>query len=146
MVQRNGKLSAGKHNEVQAAIVHNFAARFAKGSAVLYIGDTANKDLYVDKKKLKELGIPVNQHSKLPDVIIYDQLRHWLFLIEAVTSHGPVSPKRIIELEEFLKNCKAGKIYVTAFPDFAEFRKHSKSILQKLLGKQKYGWLTCLNI
>ena len=136
------KLSAGKHNEVQAAIVHNFAARFAKGSAVLYIGDTANKDLYVDKKKLKELGIPVNQHSKLPDVIIYDQLRHWLFLIEAVTSHGPVSPKRIIELEEFLKNCKAGKIYVTAFPDFAEFRNHSKT----MLGKQKYGWLTCLNI
>ena len=113
---------------MQAAIVHNFAARFAKGSAVLYIGDTANKDLYVDKKKLKELGIPVNQHSKLPDVIIYEQLRHWLFLIEAVTSHGPVSPKRIIELEEFLKNCKAGKIYVTAFPDFAEFRKHSKNI------------------
>jgi hypothetical protein len=122
------KLSAGKHNEVQAAIVHNFAARFANGGSVLYLGDTAKKDLYVDEKMLKELNIPVNQHSKLPDVIIYDHSKNWLFLIEAVTSHGPVSPKRIVELEEFLKNCKAGKIYVTAFPDFAEFKKHSNNI------------------
>ena len=122
------KLSAGKHNEVQAAIVHNFAARFANGGSILYLGDTAKKDLYVDKKMLKELGIPVNQHNKLPDVIIYDHTKNWLFLIEAVTSHGPVSPKRVIELEEFLKNCKAGKIYVTAFPDFAEFKKHSNNI------------------
>lgn len=122
------KLSAGKHNEVQAAIVHDFATRFANGGSVLYLGDTANKDLYVDKKKLKELGIPVNRHSKLPDVIIYDHSKNWLFLIEAVTSHGPVSPKRIVELEEFLKDCKAGKVYVTAFPDFAEFKKHSNNI------------------
>ena len=122
------KLSSGKHNEVQAAIVHNFAARFANGGSVLYLGDTAKKNLYVDEKTLKELNIPVNQHSKLPDVIIYDHIKNWLFLIEAVTSHGPVSPKRIIELEEFLKNCKAGKIYVTAFPDFAEFKKHSNNI------------------
>lgn len=122
------KLSSGKHNEVQAAIVHEFAARFANNGAVLYLGDTAKKDLYVDDKKLKELGIPVNQHSKLPDVIIYDEGKNWLFLIEAVTSHGPVSPKRVVELEEFLKDCRAGKIYVTAFPDFAEFKKHSKDI------------------
>lgn len=122
------KLSAGRHNEVQAAIVQNFAARFANGGSVLYLGDAAKKDLYVDEKRLKKLGIPVNQHSKLPDVIIYDHIKRWLFLIEAVTSHGPVSPKRIIELEEFLKNCKAGKIYVTAFPDFTEFKKHSNNI------------------
>lgn len=122
------KLSAGKHNEVQAAIVHDFAARFTNGGSVIYLGDTAKKDLHVDHKVLKELGIPVNQHSKLPDVIIYDKSKNWLFLIEAVTSHGPVSPKRIVELEEFLKDCKAGKIYVTAFPDFAEFRKHSSKI------------------
>lgn len=122
------KLSSGKHNEVQAAIVHNFAARFANGGSILYLGDTAKKDLFVDEKKLKELGIPIDQHSKLPDVVIYDEKKNWLFLIEAVTSHGPVSPKRIVELEEFLKSCKAGKIYVTAFPDFTEFKKHSINI------------------
>lgn len=122
------KLSAGKHNEVQAAIVHDFASRFAKGGMVLYLGDTAKKDLYVDKEALERLGIPIDQHSKLPDVVIYDPSKDWLFLIEAVTSHGPVSPKRVMELEKFLTNCKAGKIYVTAFPDFTEFKKHSINI------------------
>lgn len=122
------KLSAGKHNEVQAAIVEKFAPRFANGGTLLYLGDTAKKDLFVDEKTLKELGIPIDQHSKLPDVVIYDTTRNWLFLIEAVTSHGPVSPKRIVELEEFLKNCKVGKVYVTAFPDMTEFKKHSNNI------------------
>lgn len=122
------KLSAGKHNEVQAAIVEQFAPRFASGGTLLYLGDTAKKDLFVDEKTLKDLGIPIDQHSKLPDVVIYDSTRHWLFLIEAVTSHGPVSPKRIVELEKFLKDCKVGKVYVTAFPDMAEFKKHSNNI------------------
>lgn len=122
------KLSAGKHNEVQAAIVEQFAPRFANGGEVLYLGDTAKKDLYVDVAALKQLGVPIDQHSKLPDIVIYNKKRNWLFLIEAVTSHGPVSPKRVVELEEFLKRCKAGKIYVTAFPDMAEFKKHSANI------------------
>jgi type II restriction enzyme len=90
--------------------------------------DTANKDLYVDKKVLKELGIPINEHSKMPDVVIYDRDKNWLFLIDAVTSHGTVSPKRVIELEEFLKNCKAGKVYISAIPDDKEFKKHFSNI------------------
>jgi type II restriction enzyme len=122
------KLSAGKHNEVQQAIVQKFAPRFSKGAEILYLGDTAKKDLYYDEETLNELNIPITQHSKLPDVIIYDRQRNWLFLIEAVTSHGPVSPKRVIEIEEFLKDCKAGRVYVSAFPDFAEFKKHTSHI------------------
>lgn len=122
------KLSPGKHNAVQIAIIKEFASRFAPGSQLLYVGDTANKDLYTDTKTLKALGIPIDEHSKLPDIILYDPKRKWLFLIEAVTSHGPVSPKRIIELEELLKNCKAGKVYVSAFPDFKEFKRHTADI------------------
>jgi len=131
VVLQNGetiRLSAGKHNKVQAAIVEKFAPRFCNGGTLLYLGDTAKKDLFVDVNGLKDLGIPIDQHSKLPDVVIYDSKKKWLFLIEAVTSHGPVSPKRLLELEDFLKECKVGKVYVTAFPDMTEFKKHSNSI------------------
>ena len=127
----NGKvlmLSPGKHNEVQVAIVEEFASRFAQGSMLLYVGDTENKDLHIEKEKLESIGIPITEHSKLPDVVIYDEKKNWLYLIEAVTSHGPMSPKRIIELEEFLKDCTAGKIFVSAFPDFSEFKKHTNDI------------------
>ena len=121
-------MSAGKHNLVQAAVIEEFAPRFAPGAKVLYIGDTENKDLYVDKVALEKIGIPITEHSKLPDIIIYDECKEWLFLIEVVTSHGPVSPKRMLELEDFLKETEVGKIYVTAFPDRAEFRKHIADI------------------
>jgi type II restriction enzyme len=122
------KLSAGKHNIVQAAIVKDFAARFANESVVLYLGDTANKKLYIDTKTLNDIGISITAHSKLPDIVLFNESKNWLYLIEAVTSHGPVSPKRFIELEELLHACNAGRVYVSAFPDFAEFKKHSTNI------------------
>ena len=122
------RLSAGKHNKVQAAIVEQFAPRFTNGGSLLYLGDTENKNLYKDTETLASLNIPIDKHSKLPDVVIYDKERDWLFLIEAVTSHGPVSGKRLYELEEMLKDCKQGKIYVSAFPDFQEFKKRSGEI------------------
>ena len=121
-------LSPGKHNEVIAAIVEEFASRFAQGSVLLYLGDTENKDIILNKDKLESLGIPINEHSKLPDVVIFDESKNWLYLIEAVTSHGPMSPKRMFELEKLLTDCKAGKIYVSAFPDFAEFKRHTSNI------------------
>ncbi len=122
------QLSPGKHNEVQAAIIQEFAPRFAPGAVLLYLGDTAKKNLFVDTDKLAELGISITDHDKLPDVILFDVERNWLFLIEAVTAHGPMTPKRIVELEEMLTKCDAGKIYITAFPDFTEFRRHTSEI------------------
>ncbi|MGA1874743.1 MAG: BsuBI/PstI family type II restriction endonuclease [bacterium] len=121
-------LSPGKHNRLQSAIIEEFAPRFAPGAIVLYIGDTAKKNLIIDEENFKELCVVVTDHDKLPDVVLFDSKRNWLLLIEAVTSHGPVTPKRMMELDNMLSQCAAGKVYVSAFPDFAEFRKHIKEI------------------
>ena len=125
---REFKLSPGKHNEVQRAVVEEFAPRFAPGARLLYLGDTAKKDLFVEKAALGELGIPITDHDKLPDVVLYDVKRNWLFLVEAIASHGPVSPTRIVDLQKMLAECPAGAVYVSAFPDFTEFRKHMRNI------------------
>lgn len=129
------KLSPGKHNQLHADIVHEFCSRFVgSGGRLLYIGDTASsrneggKLMLLEAEYLESLGVPPMSHDKLPDVVVYDEERKWLFLIEAVTSHGPVSPKRWIELEEAFKECKVGLVYVTAFPDRAEFRRNSANI------------------
>lgn len=129
------KLSPGKHNQLHADIVHEFCPRFiGEGGEVLYIGDTASsrdeggKLMILEAARLAELGVPPMSHDKLPDVVVYDNKRKWLFLIEAVTSHGPVSPKRWLELEAALSTCTVGKVYVTAFPHRAEFRKNAADI------------------
>lgn len=121
-------LSPGEHNQLQAQVIEQFAPQFAPGSVLLYLGDTADKDLYVASEQLASLGLPVTEHDKLPDIILHDIARNWLFLIEVVTSHGPMTPKRVLELNTMLRNCDAGKVFVTAFPTFSEFRKHLKAI------------------
>ncbi|MBN1411669.1 MAG: restriction endonuclease [Spirochaetales bacterium] len=122
------ELSPGKHNKLQALIVKDFAARFLKKPVVLYLGDTAKKNLHIEYEHFAELGIKITEHDKLPDVVILDSKTKWLFLIEAVTSHGPMTPKRVVELEEMFKNYSQGLIFVSAFLDFAEFKRHSKDI------------------
>jgi len=121
-------LSPGGHNRVQAAVVEEFAPRFAPGAWLLYLGDTAKKHLVVDTAILAQLGVPITEHDKLPDVVLWDEQRNWLYLVEVVTSHGPVTPKRRVELEAMLARCGAGLIFVSAFPDFAAFRKNLKAI------------------
>lgn len=121
-------LSPGKHNELQAAVIEQFGPRFAPGSLVVYIGDTARKTLHLDEKLFENLKIPVSKHDKLPDIVFYDKKKNYLFLIEAVTSHGPVSPKRQYELENMLEGCPAKRIYVSAFKNFKEFKRHLANI------------------
>jgi type II restriction enzyme len=122
-------LSPGKHNAVQKDIIERFGPRFAPHSRLLYLGDTARKNLHTDVERLAKLQVAITDHDKLPDVILFDERRNWLFLIEAVTSHGPMSPKRVFELERTLANCSAGIVYVSAFPDMAQFRKHLRNIV-----------------
>ncbi len=129
------KLSPGKHNQLHADIVHEFCSRFiGNNGKLLYIGDTASsrkeggKLMFLESEYLESLGVPPMSHDKLPDVVVYDEKQKWLFLIEAVTSHGPVSPKRWIELEKAFEDCKVGLVYVTAFQNRAEFRKNAANI------------------
>ena len=122
------ELSPGSHNALQRAVVEEFVPRFAPGARLLYLGDAAKKDLVVDEDRLTALGVAFSDRGKLPDILLHDEKRNWLFLIEAVTSHGPVSNKRVVELDALLAKCDAGRVYVTAFLDFTEFRRHMKVV------------------
>lgn len=110
------RLSPGEHSALIRDIIHEFAPRFAPGSILLYVGDTGEKLGYFDVKRLDALGVSVDHHGKMPDVVIHDIKRNWLLLIESVTSHGPVDGKRHHELMALFAGSTAGLVYVTAFP------------------------------
>lgn len=125
-VQVNGRglrLSRGKHNALQKAILEEFASRFVPKAKCLYVGDTTKRDLVLDEDALQKFHITITQHDKMPDVILYSEEKNWLFFIEAVTSVGPMSPKRILELREMTRATERGIVYVTAFPDRATYKK-----------------------
>lgn len=120
--------SSGKHNQLQKAIIEEFAQRFAPDYECLYVGDTTAKDLVKNEEKLHELGFEITLHDKMPDVVLYSESKNWLYFIEAVTSVGPMEPKRIKEINEMTEGVTAGKIFITAFLDFKTFKKFSDSL------------------
>ena len=73
------------------------------------------------------LGVNVDSHGKMPDVVLFCPKRNWLLLVESVTSHGPVDGKRHAELSQLFANSKAGLVYVTAFPN--------RSLMGRYLGE-----------
>ena len=122
------KFSTGKHNELQKAIIEEFAPRFAPNSECLYVGDTTKKDLVKNVDKLKALGFEITLHDKMPDVVLYREDKNWIYFVESVTSVGPMDPKRILEITEMTKDVTAGKIFVTAFLDFKTYKKFAEEL------------------
>lgn len=121
-------LTPGKHSELIKAIIDEFRPRYAPAGTVLYVGDTGAKWGHFDVEALARLGVTVDAHGKMPDVVIYDPARNWLLLIEAVTSHGPVDGKRHDELARLFSGARAGLIYVTAFPTRKEMARYLAAI------------------
>jgi hypothetical protein len=112
-------LSPGEHSELIRAIIEEFAPRFAPGSVLVYAGDTGYKWGYFDAPLLAKLGVDVEAHGKIPDVVLHYTAKDWLLLVESVTSHGPVDGKRHAELAKIFAASTAGLVYVTAFPNRA---------------------------
>jgi hypothetical protein len=109
------RLSPCGQNTLVKQIIDEFASRFTPGGEVLYLGDTDEKFALFAEEQLQQLGITVDTHGKMPDVIIYHTAKNWLVLIEAVTSHGPIDPKRRNELRQLFASATVGLVYVTAF-------------------------------
>lgn len=122
------QLSPGDHSKLIKAIVEEFGPRFVPGGMLAYVGDTGSKWGYFDKALLERLGVTVHSPGKMPDVALYFPEREWFILIESVTSHGPVDAKRHNELSRLFEGCKAGLIYVTAFPTRSIMAKYLKEI------------------
>lgn len=120
--------SPGKHNVLQIDILNEFRRNFCPKAEVLYIGDTAQKMLFLNEKLLRQLGLEIKKHDILPDVVLLDKTKNRLYLVEAVSSHGPVSNKRLIELKQYFSKLKYKQIFVSAFPDFKELKRHVDDI------------------
>ena len=111
------RLSPGGQNVLVKKIIDVFCPLFTPGGYIVYVGDTQAKWAYFDSNALAVLGIDIEEHGKMPDVVVHHVEKNWLVLIEAVTSHGPVNPKRRQELKELFFGSTAGLVFVTAFLD-----------------------------
>ncbi len=121
-------LTPGEHSELIKQIITEFAPRFAPRAEVIYVGDTGEKIGYFREERLAELGVTIDTHGKMPDVVLYFEAENWLFLAESVTSHGPVDPKRHDELAGLFSDANPGLVYITAFPDRGGMARYLRDI------------------
>ena len=122
------RLSPGGQSVLIKEIIEKFCAYYAPGGELLYVGDAGDKFLVWEADRLAELGVVVDQHGKMPDVVVFHRQKGWLLLIEAVTSHGPVNAKRHAELKELFAGAKVGLVFVTAFLDRRTMAKYLPDI------------------
>ena len=83
--------------------------------------------MYKNTERLQELGFDITL-DVLPDVVLYVPSKKWLFFVECVTTVGPVDQKRKNDIEAMTKGVDAGNVYVTAFPNFATYKKFSQDL------------------
>jgi hypothetical protein len=121
-------LSPGGQNVLLKQMIEQFCPRFTPGAELLYIGDADEKWALFERDRLAQLGVVVDAHGKMPDLVVYMADRNWLVLLEAASSHGPVDSKRYGELASLFAGSTAGLVYVSCFPDRAEFRKYVEKI------------------
>jgi adenine-specific DNA-methyltransferase len=121
-------LSSGGQNNLIKDILENFCPRFTPGGLVLYVGDAGDKFIINETQKFREIGIDLDPHGKMPDVVIYYQQQDWLILIEAVTSHGPVNLKRHNELRKLFQSSNKGLVFMTAFPSRKDMTRYLAEI------------------
>lgn len=123
-------LSYGEHNDLQKAIIEKFLPLFGFGAEVLYIGDTSDKFLHLDKEALERLSFFTLEHEELPDVVAYSKQKNLLYLIEAFHSTGEWNEIRVRQVKQKLKDskCTAEVVFFTAFENKEIFKKRAKDI------------------
>ncbi|MER6285275.1 BsuBI/PstI family type II restriction endonuclease [Streptomyces sviceus] len=121
-------LSPGGQNVLIVQVINEFCERYTPNGEVLYIGDADDKWAVFEEETLAGLGVEVDFHGKMPDVVVYLREKNWLVLIEAASSHGPVDHKRYRELSDLFRGSTAGLVFISALPSRVELRKYLKDI------------------
>lgn len=116
-------LTPGGQNVLIKAMIEDFCPTFTPGGRVLYVGDAGKADPIFDEDAFVELGLTLDKHGKLPDLVVHMPDRNWLVLMEAASTHGPVDGKRHGELAKLFASSTAGLVYVSCFPSRDVMRK-----------------------
>jgi hypothetical protein len=115
-------ISEGPSTSITKAVVEVFSRRFLRQPAVLFVSESGNKVVARDNQLARKIGLNIEAHKNLPDVILVDlgPTHPLLVFVEAVATDGPINDRRRRALEE--SATKAGfpaehVAFVTAYLD-----------------------------
>lgn len=103
------------HHNLLHQIIADFAPRHVRRSRVLIPGRKS------DRRSLANLDVAPYANVAMPDVVIHDLERDWLFLIDASTRHRHMTEARRFKLKNHFKPSGRHLILFSAFPDHRSF-------------------------
>lgn len=121
-------LSPGGQNTLIKQIVEEFCPRYTPGGRVLYVGDADAKWAIFEEQALTGLGVALDQHGRMPDLVVHLPDRNWLVLIEAASTHGPINATRKTQLARIFGGATAKAVYVSCFPSRRDLRRYTADI------------------
>ena len=80
------KLLPGRQSVLIKKILDDLCSLYTPSGRVLYVSNTKDKWSYFDPNALRSIGVEIEEHGKMPDVVVHHVEKGWLVLIEAVTS------------------------------------------------------------
>lgn len=105
---------------VMSAVLSEFCARFTPRGRVLWVDEVGEEVAYKLADVWASLGLPSSPRADLPNIVIYDEGRHWLILIDVARIRGQMNSKRYAMLKQKFRRCGLSLVFVNAFNDRCE--------------------------
>lgn len=99
-------MKTGKSSVISKAVIEEYARRFLRQPAVLWLSESGNKVLARDDNLARQLGLRIDPSKALPDIILVDLGEavdgsgFLVIFVEVVASDGPVHAHRKKALTE----------------------------------------------
>jgi hypothetical protein len=122
------KFSSGGRNVLAKKVIAEFCSRFTPGGKLVHVGGSGTRWAYFDEDCLRTLGVVIQQHREMPDVVVHFTEGNWIVLIQLATSQGPVNEKRRTQLNSLFGGCQLDLVFVSAFLDRRDFSKCRRNI------------------
>lgn len=115
-------MAPGPSSIITKAVVEEFAPRFLRQPAVLWLSESGNKVVAQDDKLATSIGLEIRADRDLPDLILVDLGTDdpLLVFVEAVATDGPISARRqeaLYTLTDAGGFDRSQVAFVTAFQD-----------------------------
>jgi hypothetical protein len=127
------RMASGPSSVISKAVIEDFARRYLKSPAVLWISESGAKVVARDDELAEQLGLKISADRNLPDIILVDlgdedSPEIVLVFVEVVATDGPITAQRQEALLEIATEAgfPAWRVtFVTAYLDrsHAAFRK-----------------------
>ena len=115
-------MEPGPSSVISKAVVEEFATRFLIRPGVIWLSESRNRVVARDDRLAQEIGLAIEPHRNLPDLILVDlgPVQALLVFVEVVATAGPVSEARQAALLEIAIEAGFGEdqvAFLTAYAD-----------------------------